>query len=377
MEFGIPKEVRDLESRVSITPAGVAVLVNTGHTVYVERSAGVSAGFSDRSYTDAGAQLVYSAEEVYGRAGIIVKVARPTADEHRHFQHGQTIFSFLHLSVSSPDLKRVMVENEMTAIAYEMIQEDDGMLPVLVPMSEIAGRLAPVIAGQLLMSTNGGRGTLLSGLPGVPSAAVVIIGAGVLGCNAARGFLGAGSQVTLLDVNMRPLQRADVLLQGRATTMIATEYNVRRTTRYADVVVGAVLHPGRRAPTVVTRDMVAQMRPGSAIIDFSIDQGGCVETSRPTTLRSPTFVENGVIHYCVPNLTASVGRTTSHAMTNAAVPFLLEMEHFPEGLREHRALARGVNVFQGRLAHPAVAAALGEPVDPTVPDYIALGGLAV
>jgi alanine dehydrogenase len=375
MEFGIPKEVRDLEGRVSVTPAGVGVLVEEGHTVYVERAAGIAAGFSDRSYTDAGAQLVYSAAEVYGRADVVVKVTRPTSDEHALFRHGQTIFSFLHLSVSSPDLKRVLVDKEITAIAYEMIQEDDGVRPVLLPMSEIGGRLAPVIAGQLLMTTNGGRGTLLSGIPGVPAAAVVIIGAGVLGCNAARGFLGAGSQVTLLDVSMRKLQHADQLLQGRVTTMVSTEYNVRRTTRFADVVVGAVLRPGHRTPLVVTRDMVTKMRPGSVIVDFSIDQGGCVETSRPTTLRAPTYLEEGVIHCCVPNLTASVARTTSHAMTNAAVPYLLAMADFPDGLREHPDLARGVNLFQGRLAHHEVAAALGEAVDPELPDYILLGGV--
>ncbi|MDT8307529.1 MAG: alanine dehydrogenase [Anaerolineae bacterium] len=375
MEFGIPKEVRDLESRVSVTPAGVGVLVDAGHSVYVERSAGSGAGFSDRAYTDAGAQLVYSAAELYGRSDVVVKVTRPTAAEHAHFRHRQTIFSFLHLPVSSPDLARVLVEKQITAIAYEMIQENDGTMPVLLPMSEIAGRLAPIIAGQLLMTTNGGRGTLLSGIPGVPAAAVVIIGAGVLGCNAARGFLGAGSQVTLIDTSMRKLQHADQLLQGRVMTMVSTAYNIRRTTRFADVVLGAVLRPGRRAPVVVTRDMVANMRPGSVIVDYSIDQGGCVETSRPTTLRAPTYVEEGVIHYCVPNLTATVARTTSHAMTNAAVPFLLAMEDFPDGLRNHPALARGVNLYKGRMAHPLVAAALGVPVDPTLPDYLVQGGV--
>lgn len=377
MEFGIPKEVRDLESRVSVTPAGAGVLVDAGHTVYVERSAGTGAGFSDKSYTDAGAQLVYSAAEVYGRSDVVVKVTRPTAAEHPLFRHGQTIFSFLHLQVSSPDLMRVLVEKEVTAIAYEMIQENDGTMPVLLPMSEIAGRLAPIIAGQLLMTTNGGRGTLLSGIPGVPAAAVVIIGAGVLGCNAARGFLGAGSQVTLIDSSMPKLQRADQLLQGRGTTMVSTDYNVRRTTRFADVVVGAVLRPGRRAPVVVTRDMVANMRPGSVIVDYAIDQGGCVGTSRPTNLRVPTYVEEGVIHCCVPNLTATVARTTSHAMTNASVPFLLAMEGFPAGLKDHPALARGVNLYKGRMAHPAVAAAVGVPVDPTLPDYLVQGGVAL
>lgn len=377
MEFGVPKEVRDLESRVSVTPAGVGVLVDAGHTVYVERSAGTGAGFSDESYTDAGAQLVYSAAEVYGRSDVVVKVTRPTAAEHQLFRHGQTIFSFLHLQVSSPDLARVLVEKEITAIAYEMIQENDGTMPVLLPMSEIAGRLAPIIAGQLLMTTNGGRGTLLSGIPGVPAAAIVIIGAGVLGCNAARGFLGAGSQVTLIDSSMAKLQRADQLLQGRGTTMVSTDYNLRRTTRFADVVVGAVLRPGRRAPVVVTRDMVANMRPGSVIVDYAIDQGGCVETSRPTNLRVPTYVEEGVIHCCVPNLTATVARTTSHAMTNASVPFLLAMEGFPEGLKDHPALARGLNLYKGRMAHPTVAAALGVPLDPTLPDYLVQGGVAL
>jgi alanine dehydrogenase len=377
MEFGIPKEVRDLESRVGVTPAGVGVLTNAGHTVYVERNAGTGAGFPDKSYTDEGAQLVYSAEEVYGRSHVIVKVTRPVAAEHGLFRRGQTIFSFLHLPVSSPDLARVLVEKEITAVAYEMIQEDDGHMPVLLPMSEIAGRLAPIIAGQLLMTTNGGRGTLLAGIPGVPAAAIVIIGAGVLGCNAARGFLGAGSQVTLIDSSVRKLQNADMLLQGRVTTMVSTDYNVSRTTRYADVVIGAVLRPGRRAPVVVTRDMVASMRPGSVIIDFSIDQGGCVETSRPTTLRVPTYVENGVIHSCVPNLTAGVARTTSHAMTNAVVPFLLTMGDFPDGLERHPALARGINLYRGRMAHPDVAAALGVSVDPGLPSYLVQGGIEV
>jgi alanine dehydrogenase len=246
----------------------------------------------------------------------------------------------------------------------------------LLPISEIAGRLAPVIAGQLLMTTGGGRGTLLSGIPGVPPAEVVVIGAGVLGANAARGFLGAGSQVTVLDSSVRQLQRADELLQGRITSMVATEHNLHRTTKYADVVVGAVLRPGRRAPVVISRDMVAGMRRGAVILDFSIDQGGCTETSRPTTLRSPTYIEEGVIHYCVPNLTASVARTTSHAITNAAVPFMLAMAEFSGAMEDYSALARGVNLFQGRIAHPAIAAALGQEVDTSLPAALLLGRVA-
>lgn len=360
MEYGIPKETRDLEMRVGLTPAGVTALVTAGHRVYVERNAGTGAGFSDDAYVQAGAELVYSAAELYGRADTVVKVTRPTAGEHGHFRHGQTIFAFFHLPVSSPDLLSVLVEKEITAIAFEMIQEDDGLRPVLLPMSEIAGRLAPVIAGQLLMTENGGRGTLLSGIPGVPPAAVVILGAGVLGLNAARAFLGSGAQVTVLDNDIRPLRRIDELFAGRVTTMVASEYNIRRTTQFADVLVGAVLEPGHRAPVLVNRSMLASMRPGTVLIDFSIDQGGCVETSRPTTLRAPTYVDEGVIHYCVPNVTASVARTTSHAITNAAIPFLLDLDGPASRLPTRTALARGVNLLGGKLVNQQVAGALGK-----------------
>lgn len=363
IEFGVPKEVRDLEMRVGLTPAGVTALVSAGHGVYVERGAGAGAGFEDQAYLQSGAQLVYSAQELYGRSDAVVKVTRPTAQEHQYFRHGQTILAFFHLPVSSPDLPRALIEKEITAIAYEMIQEDDGLMPVLLPMSEIAGRLAPLIAGQLLMTVHGGRGTLLSGLPGVPPAAVVILGAGVLGLNAAQAFLGSGAQVTVLDHDMRPLRRVDELLSGRVTTMVASDYNIRRTTQFADVVVGAVLQPGQRAPVLVSREMVAGMRPGTVILDFAIDQGGCTETSRPTTLRAPTYVDENVIHYCIPNVTASVARTTSHAITNAALPFLLRLEELPESLEADTALARGINLWQGKLIDAKVAAALGRQLD--------------
>ena len=375
MEFGIPREVRDLENRVALTPAGAAVLEQAGHTVDVESSAGAGAGFPDANYVQAGAQLVYSAAELYGRSDVVVKVTRPVEQEHQLFRKDRLCLASCTCPVASPDLLEALVDRKITAVAYELIQEDDGCMPVLFPMSETAGRLAPVIAGELLMTTAGGRGILLSGIPGVPPAEVVIIGAGVLGTNAARGFLGAGSSVTVLDSNMRQLQRADEVLQGRIATMVATEYNLTRTTRYADVVVGAVQRPGRRAPVVVTRDMVAAMKRGAVLIDFSIDQGGCAETSRPTILRSPTYVEEGVIHYCVPNLTAAVARTTSHAITNAAVPFLLEMADFAEAMHAHPALARGIVLYQGRFSSPEVAAALGREVDRTLPEALLLGGV--
>ncbi len=360
MEYGVPKETRDFEKRVALTPGGVTVLVKAGHTVYVERGAGSGAGFADDAYVQAGGQLVYSAAELYGRSDIVVKVTRPTAEEHLTFRQGQIIFAFFHLSVSSPDLLSALMDKEITAIAFEMIEEDDGLRPVLMPMSEIAGRLAPLIAGQALMTENGGRGTLLSGLPGVPPAAVVILGAGVLGLNAARAFLGSGAEVTVLDNNIRPLRRIDELLGGRVTTMVANEYNIWRTTRFADVLVGAVLEPGQRAPLIVNRQMLRAMRAGTVFIDFSIDQGGCAETSRPTSLRAPTYVEEDVIHHCVPNVTASVARTTSHAITNAAVPYLLELDDLSHALFSRPALGRGVNLLGGKLVNRHGADNLGE-----------------
>lgn len=361
MEFGVPKEVRDLEGRVGLTPAGALTLTQAGHTVSVENAAGTGAGFTNDQYERAGAQIRFSAAEVYGRADVVAKVTRPAAQEHNLFRPGQTIVSFFHLSVSSPDLLDVLRKREITAVAYEMIQEPDGLLPVLVPMSEIAGRLGPVIAGKLLMNTHGGRGTLLGGIPGVPPAAVVILGAGVLGINSARAFVGVGAQVTVLDRSIRRLQEVDQHFSGQVTTMISNTYNLQRTAQYADVLVGCVLVPGRRAPVLVSRQMVREMRPGTVIIDFSIDQGGCIETSRPTTLRDQTYTEEGVIHFCVPNFTAAVARTTSYAITNAALPFLLAIG---EGELEGKAgsqpaLIAGVNLYKGKVSHPAIASALG------------------
>jgi len=356
MEFGVPAEVRQKEYRVSLIPAGANSLAQAGHAVYVETGAGAGAGFSDDEYRDAGARIVYSAEEVWRRAQVIVKVSRPTAEEHGYFQ-GQALLSFLHLAVASPDLLAALRQQRMTAISYELIQTDDGMLPVLLPTSEVAGRLAPIIAGSLLETmacwtldeTLGGRGMLLSGIPGVPPANVVILGAGVLGSNAARAFLGLGAQVTVLDADIRRLQRLDDLMGGRAVTLLSTTYNIERAVASADVLIGAVYVAGRRAPVLVTRAMVKSMRPRAVIIDFSIDQGGCVETSRPTTHRDPTYLEEGVIHYCVPNVPARVARTGSHALTNALLPYLLEIGRLglEEAIRTNRSLRRGVSVYRG------------------------------
>ena len=367
--FGVPREVRDLEMRVGLTPAGVLALVESGHTVYTQRDAGIGAGFRDEDYRQAGAQIVYTADEVYGRAHVVAKIARPTAEEHHLFGRDQVICSFLHLQVASPDLLQALETVRITAIAYEMIEEADGRRPVLLPASEVAGRMAPLIAGQLLRSDQAfpdqhGLGILLSGLPGVPPAVVAIIGSGVLGTNATRAFVGLGAEVTVLDRNARALQRLDEHFNGRVTTMFASEFNLKRAVHFADVLIGAVHVSGSRAPVLVSREMVRQMRSGAVIIDFSIDEGGCVETSRPTTLRDPTFVADGVIHYCVPNMTAAFARTTSYAITNAALPYLLAIgQHgLPEASQYEPALAPGINLYQGKLAHRGVAAAIGREV---------------
>jgi alanine dehydrogenase len=370
MEFGVPREIRDLEMRVGLTPPGVLALTQAGHSVYVERDAGLGSGFTDEHYRQAGAQIVYSTAEAYGRADVVTKIARPTAAEHRLFRTGQIICSFLHLRVASSDLLSALTEHEITAISYEELEEDDGVRPVLLPASEIAGRMAPIIAGELLQSGQSlpgqqGLGILMSGIPGVPAAAVVILGAGVLGSNAARSFMGLGAEVTVIGRNVRHLRKIEDHLGGKVTTMIANEYNLKRAVRFADVLVGAILDPGKRAPTLVSRDMIRSMRPGSIVIDFSIDEGGCIETSRPTTLRDPIYIAEGVIHHCVPNITSAVARTTSYAVTNAALPYLLTIGELGllGAIQKRNDILRGIVLHHGKLAHPDIATALGRSVE--------------
>ncbi|HEY6103255.1 MAG TPA: alanine dehydrogenase [bacterium] len=356
MDIGVPREIRPAEQRVGLTPPGADALVRAGYRVFVEQGAGRGAGFHDREYAQVGATIVYSTEEAWRRPEVVVKVSRPTADEYGYF-HGQTMLAFLHHTVASPDLLIALREHEMTAIAAEMIESEDGTFPVLHPTSEVAGRMTPIIAGGLLTSRPtglpadhvGGRGSLLSGVPGVPPANVVIIGAGVVGTNAARMFLGLGAQVTVLDRDAGRLRVIDEAVQGRAVTMTATPYNIEKAVAFADVLIGAVYVAGQRAPIVVTRSMVRAMRPRAVIIDLSIDQGGCVETSRPTTLDGPVYIEEGVIHYCVPNVPARVARTASHAWANAVLPYLLLMgEHgVDDALRRSFALRQGLVVRRG------------------------------
>ena len=365
MNIGVPRESRQDEYRVGLTPAGVELLTAAGHTCVVEHDAGRGAGFADLDYQRAGARIVYSPEEVYGRADLVLKVERPTAEEVEMLRDGCTILGFLHLAVAQKERIQTLLEKRVTAIAYETIQNEDGSLPVLSPLSQAAGRMVPEIAATLLQNHRGGKGILLGGVPGVPPAEVVIIGAGTFGIAATRGFLGSGASVYVLDHDLSRLQRIDDSCRtgGRLVTMVSHSYNIRKVVGFADVVVGAVLVPGTRAPIVVTRELVKTMKPRTIILDISIDQGGCVETSRPTTHRDPTFVEENVIHYCVPNMTSVVARTATHALSNVALPYITEIAGggLGQALDKMPALKRGVTTYNGNVTNAAVASRVGVP----------------
>ncbi len=352
MNIGIPKERRPFEYRVGVSPAGVEILVQQGNTVYLEHDAGMGSGFPDRDYERAGATIVYSGHEVYGRAELLLKITRPVEEEIEWLVPGTTLMGFLHLASARAGRVEGLQAKQITAIAYEQIQLANGLLPVLHSLSQIGGLMAPQIAARFMQNNLGGKGILLGGVAGVPPAEVVIIGAGAAGTSAAGSFLGLGAQVTVLDMSMEALQRIHDRYP-RVVTMIATRRNIERACNYADVVLGVVHVPGERAPIVLSREMLKTMKPRSLLIDMSIDQGGCFETSRPTTHDHPTYVEEGILHYCVPNVSAVVARTASHAFVNAAMPFIMKVAELgPEAaIAADPALEKGVNLLGGELRH--------------------------
>jgi alanine dehydrogenase len=352
MIIGISKERRPFEYRVGLSPAGVEILTQKQNQVYVEHEAGVGAGFSDREFETAGARIVYSPEEVFGRADLLLKVARPTKEELDWLRPGTTIAGLLHLASARQDKVDVLLDKKITSIAYEQIQRADGSLPVLRPFSEIGGSMCATIAARFLQCNRGGKGILLGGVPGVPPAEVVILGSGVVATYATRAFLGLGAHVTVIGNDLFSLQAIHERFPG-IVTMASTRRNIEKATAYADVIVGAVLVTGQRAPILVTREMVRAMKPRSVIIDVSIDQGGCVETSRPTTHELPTYVEEGVIHYCVPNMPGVVARTATHAFVNAAMPYISEIaaRGVADAMAADASLEMGVNTHAGKLVH--------------------------
>ena len=360
MNICIPKERRDSEYRVGLTPAGVQLLTQSGHHCFVEHEAGIGSGFSDYHYQQAGGSIVYSGEEIYGRADLILKVARPTDEEFKWMREGQTIMGFLHLASGKAEKTKILIEKNITAIGYEIIQDDNGTLPVLIPMSQLGGHMVPQIAAKILQNNYGGKGILLGGVPGVPPAEVIILGGGTSGRAAARTFIGMGASVYVLDRNLEKLRDLDREFQGRIITMVSHSFNIEKVCRFADVLVGAVLVPGERTPILVSREMVKSMRSRSIIIDISIDQGGCVETSRPTTHSNPTYIEEGVIHYCVPNMSGVIGRTATHVLNNAAWNFIKEVAEvgIETALEQNRALARGVYTYHGEIKSTCLANSL-------------------
>ncbi len=351
MNIGVPRERRPNEFRVGLSPLGVGLLVAEGHACFVETEAGVGSGFSDEDYGRAGAQIVYAADQAYGRADIVMKVSRPTPEELELLVDGQMLVGFLHLASARREKLERLLAKRITAVAYEQIREADGTLTVLKPLSQIGGRMSAQIAAQLLQSDHGGKGILLGGVPGVPPAEVVILGAGRMGTEAARTFIGLGAHVTVLDRDLARLQAVDAVFGGRVTTLISYPVNVERVCPFADVLIGAVLVPGERAPLLVTREMVRTMKPRSVILDFSIDEGGCVETSRPTAHSQPTYVEEGIIHYCVPNVPSLVARTATHAFLSAAGPYLRALVNLglDAAVAAYPALDHGIVTHDGRL----------------------------
>ena len=357
MDIGVPRERRIHEHRVGLTPAGVELLAAEGHNCYVESGAGLGADFTDVDYERAGARIVYSGEEVYGRGEFILKATRPTVAEFEWMQEGQLLMGFVHLAAARRDKVELLLDKRITVIAYETVVNDDGSLPILATMSQIAGRMCPHVASTLLQNDKGGKGVLLEGVPGVPPADVVILGGGTLGTHAARAFLGTGARVILISRDLKKLQRLDEMFAGRVTTMLSHSFNIRKVISFADVLVVAVHIPGARTPILVRRELVASMRPRSLIMDPSIDQGGCVETSRPTTHGTPTYVEENVIHYCVPNMAGAVGRTATHALNNATWPFVREIVRrgLDAALKADPPLARGVATRDGQIVNKALA----------------------
>jgi len=355
---GLPKEIKDNEYRVGLVPAGVRALTDAGHKTIVERGAGSGSGFEDALYERAGATILDSADEVWQGAEMIVKVKEPIKPEYERMREGQLLFTYLHLAPDK-DLTRQLLDRKVTGIAYETVTDRRGALPLLTPMSEVAGRMAVQVGAQYLEKMNGGRGVLLGGVPGVPAANVVIIGGGVVGTNAAKIAVGMGAQVTIIDNNMDRLRELDDIFLASISTLASSAYAIHDAISRADLIIGAVLVPGAAAPQLVTRGMLKDVPKGAVIVDVAVDQGGCIETTHATTHSDPTYYVDGVLHYCVANMPGAVPRTSTFALTNATLPYVLTLAKrgFMEAITKDNGLKEGVNTYAGKLTYEAVAAA--------------------
>lgn len=361
MLIGVPKEVKDHESRVGIVPSGVKALVDAGHKVIVETNAGELSSMPDEDYKAAGAEIVASAAEVWKRADMIVKVKEPVEKEFPHLRDDLVLFTYLHLA-PLPDLTNELQKKKVTGIAYETIRDRAGTLPLLTPMSEVAGRMSVQVGATYLEKERGGRGVLLGGIPGVPPARVVVIGGGIVGTNAAKIALGMGAIVTIIDLNLNRLRELDDIFGGRVYTLASNSYTIAKATSSADLVIGGVLIPGASAPKLVTREMVSNMKRGAVIVDVAIDQGGCIETAKPTTHSDPAYVVDGVVHYCVTNMPAAVPHTSTLGLTNATLPYVIKLAKMgpTAAIKSDIGIAEGVNTFQGSVTYEAVASSQGK-----------------
>jgi len=362
MVIGVPKEVKDHESRVGLLPSGAKTLVEAGHRVLVQANAGAASSLPDHEYAEAGAEIVPTAEALWTNSDLVVKVKEPQPGEYPFLRSGLVLFTYLHLA-PLPELTAKLKESGVSAVAYETIREADGSLPLLTPMSEVAGRMAVQVGAQYLEAPRGGRGILLGGVPGVAPANVVILGGGVVGHQAAKVAVGMGAHVTIIDRNLERLRHLDDIYSSQVVTLASNLYTVRESLLRADLVVGAVLIPGAATPKLVRRDVLGPMKKGSVMVDVAIDQGGCFETSRPTTHTDPVYVVDDVIHYCVTNMPAAVPHTSTFALNNATFPYLLQLANhgFQDAVRGNAALREGVNTYRGHITYPAVAESQGRP----------------
>ncbi|HXP46165.1 MAG TPA: alanine dehydrogenase [Terriglobales bacterium] len=362
MRIGVPKEVKDHESRVGIVPAGVKALADAGHQVMVETRAGDLSSMPDSEFKQAGAEIVSTAAEVWGRAEMVVKVKEPMESEFGFLRDGLLLFTYLHLA-PLPKLTDHLLKHNVTGIAYETIRDQHNRLPLLTPMSEVAGRMSVQVGAAYLEKERGGRGVLLGGVPGVPPAQVCIIGGGTVGTNAAKIALGMGALVTLIDLNLDRLRELDDIFNGRLYTVSSNSYNIAKAVKHADLVIGGVLIPGAAAPKLVTKAMVKDMKPGAVIVDVAIDQGGCIETAHPTTHSDPAYVVDGVVHYCVTNMPAAVPHTSTLALTNATFPYVMKLaQHGMAAVKSDQGFRAGVNTYRGHVTCAGVAQSQGKPL---------------
>ena len=365
MKIGIPKEIKNNENRVGMTPAGVAELIGRGHVVYVQKTAGVGSGFSDAEYESVGAQMLPTIADVYREADMIVKVKEPIEEEYGLVRKGQLLFTYFHFACDRP-LTDAMLKSGAICLAYETVQKADRSLPLLQPMSEVAGRMATLNGAYYLQKTKGGKGRLISGVPGVKRAKVLVLGGGVVGEAAALMAAGLGAQVVIADISLPRLRQLESELPSNVQTLYSSRSNIRRELRDVDIVVGAVLVPGAKAPRLITRDMLKEMEPGTVMVDVAIDQGGCFETSRPTTHSEPVFVEEGIVHYCVANIPGAVPNTSTTALTNATLRYAVALadKGWKQACHDDEALAKGLNIVEGKVVFKAVADAFGLPYEP-------------